>query len=268
LKNNDRILFAHSGGLDSTVTLAKLAPECEKRGIKLIIFTLRSGVKGRVAEKNIEDVLNFLGLKDSHSYFDIADVSQDSPHILEVTGEPMSTIDVYRACYKKRVLPCGKLCNTMFDRAYDLVMKDLGFNQMVTGGDTPKKNSQGVYSLFWEKPSGITIVRGAYAFALSKSINLRFISENSIPWVNPNCGGYDTDCLVPGVFFAEGLNFQADQEIETVVGKYPIILDYLTERVRFGVIDYDEALKIMTHVDIASQESRDELIEIFGRIKL
>lgn len=264
LQNNDRILFAYSGGLDSTVTLAKLAPECKKRGIQLIIFTLLSGVKGSVAEKNISDVLNFFGLKDNHFYVDIVGTLQDSPNVLKVTGRPMSTLDVYRACYKQRVLPCGKLCNTMFDIAYDSVMKDWGFKQMVTGGDTPKKNSQGVYSLLWEKPSGITIVRGAYAFALSKSINLRFISENAIPWVNPNCGGYDTDCLVPGIFFAEGFNFQADQEVETVVNKYTVIAEYLTERVRFGVINYAEALKAIVHVDIASEESREELIKILG----
>lgn len=267
LQKSNRILFAHSGGLDSTVTLAKLAPECKKRGIELIIFTLKHGVKGVIAEKNIEDVLNFLGLKDDHFYLDISNKLQNDPKILAITGQPMKMLEVYKTCRERGILPCGKICNAMFDKSYETIMRLTGFNTLVTGGDTPKKNAKGVYSLFWKKPSGITIVRGAYAFGLSKAINLRFIQENRIPWVNPECGGYDTDCLIPGVFFGEGFDFNPDQKIEDVAKKYPIILDYLTERVRFGVIDYDEALKAITHVDIANIGSYMELMKIFQNTK-
>jgi hypothetical protein len=266
LQNNKEILFAHSGGLDSTVTLAKLAPECEKRNIKLRIFTLKHGVKGEVTERNLENVLAHLSLKAKHFYVDIADTIQDDPKILDLFGKPMTTVGVYKACWERNILPCGKICNTMFDKAYDRLMEQYGFTQMVTGGDTPKKNEQGIYSLFWKKPSGITIVRGAYAFASSKAINTRFIKENGIPWVNPECGGYDTDCLVPGVFFALGLGFRANQEISTIAERYPIILDYLTERVRFGIIDYSEAKQAVTNIDIASPASYDELIKIFKSI--
>lgn len=263
LQKNKRILFAHSGGLDSTVTLAKLAPECERRGIDLRIFTLRSGVKGAMTESNIENVINFLNLKQKHSYFDIRDIIQDNPRILVLTGKPVTTLEVYRSCHENNILPCGKICNAMFDQAYDSVMKILNFDTMVTGGDTPKKNLEGVYSLYWKKPSGITIVRGAYAFALSKAINMRFVKENNIPWVNPECGGYDTDCLIPGVFFAEAFDFEARQNPYDVIAKYPIILEYLVERVRFGVIDRTEAINALAHVDIASSDSYYELMKIF-----
>lgn len=262
LQNNKKILFAYSGGLDSTVVLAKLVSECQKRGIELQLFTVNTTVKGMVAEKNIENVLNFLNLKKNHFYIDIANKIQNDPKVLSIIGKPMTTLDVYKICREKGILPCGKICNTMIDGAYDSIMKNLGFSQMATGGDTPKKNSKGVYSLFWTKPSGVTIIRGAYAFALSKSINSNYIKEHEIPWVHPRCGGYDTDCLVPGVFFAEGLNFQPDQKMEDVVAKYPIILDYLSERVRFGVIDYDEALKMIIHVNISSKQSYEELVRI------
>jgi hypothetical protein len=248
--------------LDSTVVLAKLAQECQKMSIELQLFTVNTGVKGRIAEENIENVLNFLNLKANHFYIDITDQIQDDQKILKITGNPVTTLDVYRICREKGILPCGKICNTMIDGAYASVMKDLGFTTVVTGGDTPKKNSKGVYSLFWTKPSGVTIVRGAYAFSLSKSANSDYIRDHKIPWVYSGCGGYDTDCLVPGVFFAEGLNFQPNQEMEFVIAKYPIILDYLTERVRFGVIDYAEALKMITNVDISSQQSYEELAEI------
>lgn len=266
LQKNKRVLFAHSGGLDSTVTLAKLAPECERRGIDLQIFTLSSGVKGVMTESNIVNVIDFLNLKHRHSYIDIRDLVQDNSKILAFTGKPMTTFNVYRSCYENNVLPCGKICNAMFDQSYEAVMRNLNFETMVTGGDTPKKNSDGIYSLHWKKPSGITIVRGAYAFGLSKAINVKFIKENIIPWVNPECGGYDTDCLIPGVFFAEAFKFEARQAPLDVIAKYPIILEYLVERVRFGVIDRTEAIKALAYVDIASSDSYRELMNIFRQI--
>lgn len=262
LRENKKILFAYSGGLDSTAVLAKLARECQKKSIELQLFTVNTGVKGRIAEKNIENVLNFLNLREDHRYIDVADKIQDDQKILKITGNPATTLNVYRICGEKGILPCGEICNTMIDGTYASVMKDLGFTTLVTGGDTPKKNSKGAYSLFWTKPSGIIIVRGAYAFGLSKSANSDYIRDHKIPWVYSGCGGFDTDCLVPGVFFAEGLNFQPNQEMEFVIAKYSIILDYLAERVRFGVIDYAEALKMITNVDISNEQSYKELVEI------
>lgn len=268
LESSKTILFAYSGGLDSTVVLVMLLKECQKRKIKLLSFTVKTTVKGSIAEQNIENVLGFLNLKKNHFYIDITNKIQDDPKILSLVEKPMTTLEVYKKCREKNILPCGKICNAMMDHAYDSVMKDLGFNKMVTGGDTPKKNSNGVYSLFWEKPSGITIIRGGYAFALSKSFNSDYIKNNKIPWIHPKCGGYDTDCLVPGVFFAEGLNHQSKQKPEDIIKKYPIILDYLSERARFGIISYTEALKMLTNVDISSKQSYEELIGIFETANL
>ncbi len=266
LNANHRILFAYSGGLDSTVVLAKLNDECQRRGIDLRLFTVNTEVKGRVAMQNVDAVLRHLGLNAQHFYIDISQQIQHSPKIMELTGKPMTTVDVYRYCLTQGILPCGKTCNIMIDQAYDQAMATLNFQVLVTGGDTPKKNSLGVYSLFWKKPSGITIVRGGYGLALTKELNAKFISEHGIPWIHPQCGGYDTDCLVPGVFFSDRLNGQPEQEAKMTVTQFPIILDYLAERVRFGVINRDQGLQLLTRVDIASSESHRELMDILNRI--
>ena len=260
LNTQSKILFAYSGGLDSTVVLIKLVEECKKRNIELTTFTIETGLKGKTTAMNISNVLKYLQLDQSHITLDIARTIQEHSKVLAITKEPMTTLDVYRVCHKKGILPCGKVCNTMIDHAYEQLMMDCGVSELVTGGDTPKKNLSGIYSLSWSKPSGITIVRGGYGFGLSKHLNASFISDNNIPWIHPKCGGYDTDCLVPGVFFSDRLDHKAEQTAEFVIDTYPIILGYLSERVRFGVIDRDDGLRMLTCVDIASDETYQEFI--------
>lgn len=268
LRSSKRILFAYSGGMDSTVVLSKLLVECSRKDIDLQLFTIDTGVKGKIAMQNVKNVVRHFGLEEKHFFVDGVNQIQDNPKILSITEQSLTTLDVYRKCLEKSILPCGKICNTMIDQSYDRVMKDTGFEVMVTGGDTPKMNDERVYSLFWKKPSGITIVRGGYAFGLSKKINANYIKEREIPWINPGCGGYDTDCLVPGVFFSNGFNHQPQQEPEAVIRKYPIIIDYLAERVRFGVIDRNEGLRMLINVDISSPQSYHELMGIFGQTGL
>ncbi|MBU4431218.1 hypothetical protein KKB16_03895, partial [Patescibacteria group bacterium] len=267
LSNNSKIVYAYSGGLDSTVVLVRLADECRRRGIDLKLFTIETGVKGRVTAENIRSVVSFLHLEQNHRLIDIADQLQTSSTVLGVTGEPVSTLEVYAKCRQEGTLPCGKICNSIMDAKYKEIMRDEGVTVLVTGGDTPKRNSDGRYSLYWEKPSGIIIFRGGYAFALTKRGNKNFILENEVPWIDPNCGGYDTDCLVPGVFFADAFDHQASQDPEAVIERYPIILEYLAERARFGVIDREDALMMLGQVEIASPETYQELATIFGNMK-
>ncbi|MFH0952592.1 MAG: hypothetical protein V1838_05470 [Patescibacteria group bacterium] len=262
LNSQQRILFAYSGGLDSTVVLAKLIVECQRRKIELITFTIETGMKGKVAGENIANVLDHFHLQKNHLTVNITNVLQNDHKIVSAVGSPMTTFDVYKVCREKSILPCGKICNAMVDSVYEDVMQEYGVCELVTGGDTPKKNSVGVYSLLWNKPSGITIVRGGFAFGMTKLSNAKFIADNSIPWTHPHCGGYDTDCLVPGVFFAEQLDHQAEQKAENVIKRFPIILEYLSERVRFGVIDRDEGLRMLSRVDIASKDTYQEFIDI------
>ncbi|NCQ12962.1 hypothetical protein COT93_03260 [Candidatus Falkowbacteria bacterium CG10_big_fil_rev_8_21_14_0_10_37_18] len=262
LQANKRILFAYSGGLDSTVVLSKLSPICRKRGIELLTFTINTSVKGQVAKNNIKNVLSYLGILENHFYRDIDGTVHNHPKIIDLVDKPATTLEIYRKCREKNILPCGPICNAMMDGIYREIMAELDFDTLVTGGDTPKKNTLQKYSLYWKKSSGITIFRGGYAFGLSKDINRRYVVDNNIPWIDPRCGGYDTDCLIPGVFFSDGLDNNAQQDLETVIEKYPIILEYLSERVRFGVIDRNEAIERLTKVDIADQSCYLELLTI------
>ncbi|MFA7714981.1 MAG: hypothetical protein WCX77_02640, partial [Candidatus Paceibacterota bacterium] len=211
----------------------------QKRGIKLESFTIKTGVKGDTTRQNIEKVINHFKI-DNHFFVDISQKKQNNPKVLAVTGKPTATMAVYKKCKEANVLPCGKICNSMIDATYSDVMEERGYTELFTGGDTPKIREDGKYSLSWKKPSGITIIRGGYAFNTNKEKNRQFIEKNNIPWTNPDCGGYDTDCLIPGVFFYNALGGERNISIKDSIQKFPIILEYLAERVRFGIIERED----------------------------
>jgi len=256
LNSRKRILFAYSGGLDSTAVLYILKNECQKRNIELITFTINHGFKGSRSLENINSVIRFLGI--DHFWVDIGST------FVESSG--LSVLETYKQCFEKKILPCGKICNGILDKEYERIMSELDFTELFTGGDTPKKNEEGNYSIFWKKKSGILIVRGGYAFDLNKELNQKLIIDNEIPWVNPLCGGYDTDCLLPGAFFRETLNGRDKINLERLAKMFPIIFDYLSERVRFGTIDYDQAIKMLEKIDIGSKKSYKEIQTIFKNI--
>jgi len=267
LNNHNKLLYAYSGGLDSTVVLTLLVKKCREKGINLDIFTIDTGVKGKITDFNIRAIIKYLGLENQHFFVNIANEIQNNPKIVSIAGKSISTLKFYSLCLQKNILPCGRLCNAIIDAVYERIMKEKRYTELITGGDTPKKTNGGGYSIFWKKPSGIKIIRGGYAFNLSKKKNTQYLKENKIPWVNCQCGGYDTDCLIPGVFFARGLGGQSKVTLERVVDKYPIIINYLTERVRFGIIERREALKMLTNIDIASLKTYIELESIFSEAK-
>lgn len=261
LDRNKQILFAFSGGLDSTVVLSLLMEKCREYDRELVAFTVQNGVKGRIAEQNIANIIKHLGLK-RHFWADIRQKVQTSPRITEVTGQSLTTIEVFRYCRQNNILPCGKICNAMMDSEYSVIMNELGFSELVTGGDTPKKNENGRYSIMWKKASGISIVRGGCALGLNKKNNARFVRDKCLPWVHPHCGGYDTDCLIPGVFFAEATDGAAKIPLSETIRRFPIILEYLSERVRFGIIKRPEAIRLLTRIDITSLPNYMELERI------
>ncbi len=256
---NNRILFAYSGGLDSTAVLFKLFSECLFRRIKLDLFTVDTGFKGLRAKDNVNRVVDFLGLKDNHFWVDWSKRTNSDQRILDSFSSPQKTFNIYKSCWEKGILPCGKICNSIMEGAYKEVMESLGYDVLFTGGDTPKIDNKGKYSIFWVDGSILT-VRGGYAFNLSKNKNDQIIKKNKIPWINPCCGGYDTDCLVPGSFFSREFNHIAKVDVETLYRKHPIIFYYLTERTRFGIIDRTTAIKMMSDVDICDSYSYLELL--------
>lgn len=261
LFENKRILFAYSGGLDSTAVLFKLANKCSLIGVDLKLFTVNTGFKGIRTIENINKVISFLGLSSNHFWIDWSNKLNDDPRIIEMFVSPQKTFDIYKICWKNGILPCGKICNSIMESAYKEVMKSLDYDVLFTGGDTPKINNDGKYSIFWIDGSIMT-VRGGYAFNLSKIKNEQLIKANNIPWVNPGCGGYDTDCLIPGSFFSEKFNHSPETDIESLYRNYPIIFYYLTERTRFGIIKREDSINMMKRVDISDSGSYIELSQL------
>jgi len=258
LSARKKVLFGFSGGLDSVIVLCFLKEECQKRDIDLEIFSILTGVKGRVAIENINKVIDYLELRDNLVFVDIREKVHDSDLILDIFAEPKKTIDLFLDCYRKMILPCGELCNSIMDAEYKRIMVEFGHDVLITGGDTPKKNENGQYSILWNKKSGISILRGAYAFGLGKNINRQYIVDNNIPWLDFKWGGYDTNCLIPGAFFRKKVCGKPDIGLVNTIKMFPIILDYLSERVRFGVIDREDALGQLKKIDIACDAAFSE----------
>ena len=261
LANHDRVIFAYSGGLDSTVVLTRLVQECRRRDIQLDTFTIDTGLKGSVALSNISSVVKWLGV--DHQMIDIRTEAQSHPEVIELLGTALPINSVYFRCYELGVLPCGKLCNSMIDVVYQRVLSQNGYTELLTGGDTPKKGSDGKYSIHWQKPSGIRIVRTGAAFGIRKSLVAAAVRSDQIPWKHPLCGGYDTDCLVPGVIFADLFEGRPQTSYRRILDKAPIILDYLCERIRFRVFSRKEGQGMLNRADIASLSTYVEFSHLY-----
>ena len=252
LDSRERAVFAYSGGLDSTAALHLMNNECRGRGIELICFTIDHGFKGKRTKSNIANVLEYENLQDNHIWIDISQ---------EMRAEGAKVEDFFLKCVEESDLPCGKRCNSVIDGTYGEILNRYGETVLVTGGDTPKwRPDLKRYSILWQLPD-ITILRGAATFKLSKEKNSQLIKDHKIPWKDVGCGGYDTDCLIPGTIFrnltqGKTYNFQKTME------EFPIILEYLSERVRWGIIDRDLAIKQMSEIDIADDQSLEEIKEI------
>jgi predicted PP-loop superfamily ATPase len=253
------ILFAYSGGLDSTIVLFLLNEKCRQLKRRLVTFTVETGVKGIQTQKNIENVLDYLGLRRNHLTVDVSNRRQN----IASFGE-LSTFAVYKSCFESNQLACGKICNSMLDHIYLEIMEQVGTDMLMTGGDTPKKNLVNKYSVFWKKSSGITIVRGGFAFGLNKFKNRKFVQENRIPWQNPGCGGYDTDCLFPGAYFRKQIGGEDSLPLDRIIKEFPIILEYLAERTRFEIYSRAEAMKLLSRVDIANDSCFEEFQQLIS----
>jgi len=262
LRDHSRVVFAYSGGLDSTVVLLMLAEECSDRNIHLDTFTIDTGVKGSVAITNVNSVIKWLGIGANHRMIESGNDIQDQLVVQECVGEPMSMVQVYLQCFQLGIIPCGKVCNTMVDDVYKRVLVEMEYKELITGGDTPKKDIDGEYSIFWQKQSGITVIRGGAAYGISKRAVSRIVEEKQIPWVHPCCGGYDTDCLVPGAILSDMFRESPQTNYTEIATCVPLIIDYISERLRFGVFSREEARCLFNAIDIASSSSYNELVGI------
>jgi len=249
LEKRKKIVFAYSGGLDSTVVLNLLNKECRNRNIDLALFTIDHGFKGEITMANIESIIRFEGLESQHRLIDITN---------EANADGHRNFDIYANCYRGGVLPCGKTCNRIIDSAYRKILDKEQDNILITGGDTPKFNkSLNRFSIFWEKPEFI-VLRGGVAFGLGKTKNREYVKKNNIPWIDPGCGGYDTDCLLPGAIL-KNMTAGKFHNFETVVKDTPVVLEYFSERVRWGIIGREEAISRMNKLEVSDDFSYAEI---------
>lgn len=249
LTDRTKILFAYSGGLDSTVVLDKLNKECKKKGIELLCFTIDHGFKGVKALDNIKRVIDFEKL--NHQMIDI---TQEEVNFMRV-------FDFYSDLFRRSVIPCGKDCNEVIDFYYKKILDSLGESVLVTGGDTPKFSPNLIrYSIFWKK-SKFTVLRGGIALGLDKRTNRTYILEKDIPWKDPGYGGYDTDCLLPGAILKK-LSGSKTLSTDQLTIRLPIILDFFSERVRWGIINKEDALNEMKSLEISDVSSYEEIIKL------
>ena len=248
-RTNKEVLYAYSGGQDSTAVLFLLKQMCDKYNIKLNLFTIENGFKGIRTWNNIYKVIDFLQLNDKWKIYDIRNKIVTDEYIVNLFGKDVTVEQVYALCYFYNILPCGKVCNAMMDEQYKLILDEYNEKYLITGGDTPKIKDN-MYSIYWDKKSGIKVVRGGAGFRINKQKGLQIITENNIPWINPGYGGYDTDCLVPGSIFASICESNSKTTIEDIAKNYNVVLEYFKERVRMGFIDRDVALESLSNLDI------------------
>jgi predicted PP-loop superfamily ATPase len=255
LESRRKVVFAYSGGLDSTVVLNLLNAECRSRGIDLFLFTIDHGFKGEVTKANIDSVIRFEGLEAQHRWVDVTK---------EMHPEGGNNFDFYANLYKQGILPCGLRCNRVINSTYRKILDSEKENVLITGGDTPKPNQKlGRFSIFWEKPE-LTVLRGAAAFGLGKTKNRNYVQQHNIPWVDPGCGGYDTDCLLPGALLRQ-ITDKTPFDFETVIRETPVVLEYFSERVRWGVIGREEAISRMTNLEVSDDASYKEINALVSR---
>lgn len=243
------VLYAYSGGQDSTAVLFLLKQICDEYKVKLNVFTIENGFKGKRTWMNIYNVIDFLGLRDNWKIYDIRNDIVTDEHIVNKFGENFTVEQIYALCFFENILPCGKVCNVMMDNQYKKVLNEFNEEYLITGGDTPKITNK-KYSIFWKKQSGINIIRGGASFRINKQKGIDVITDNNIPWTNPGYGGYDTDCLVPGSILASVAHGNSVTTIEEIDDKFHVVLEYFKERVRMGIIDRSEAIKSLSSLDI------------------
>lgn len=260
IRKSDQLFFAFSGGKDSVVALCKLyyliqSMECN---CQLRVFTIDNGVKGSRTWQNIYNVINYLGLIKSHEVINIADCYTNVLNTILGIEKIMKVKEIYCYCLEHGILPCGQVCNSILNPVYEQIIQKNKLSYIVTGGDTPKF-SDGRYSIFWKKNPNLTIVRGGVIFKGSKLKNTEYIEKHRIPWVEPHCGGYDTDCLVPGYYFKEISDSLGDLEISKIS---PVVNLYVSERVRMGIIPLQQGQQLLKKYDLPDRESFLEMDRI------
>ena len=265
IKNHKKVLYAYSGGQDSTAVLYLLKELCDKYNTELKLFTIDNGFKGKRTWNNINCVIKHLNLQDNYSIYDIRNNIVTDSSIVEKFGPGYTVSEIYSLCFMENILPCGKLCNSIMDNKYKEILANEGVDYLITGGDTLKVTDNR-FSIYWKKKNGLNIVRGGAGLRISKNIGKKIIEEHNIPWNNPGYGGYDTDCLLPGSLFASMNDGKDKISPLEMIEKYPVVYEYLKERSRMQIIDREKAINDMHQLDLNDYEGYVEAKNVASKV--
>jgi hypothetical protein len=227
------------------VTLHELHKLTNYYGVKINLFTIDTGYKGIETKNNIDKILEFEGLEKNHIWINITN------------DEKL----VYKKLIENNQLPCGKICNQIINNYYINYLQKANDTILITGGDTPKYNPLlKRYSIFWKKLD-FDVLRGSAAFGLTKEKIKKIKEQEKIPWKNPGCGGYDTDCLIPG-FVLRNIYNDKEVTLEQIKISLPIIIDYFSERIRWNLLTKEEAIKRIINLEVSNDNCYEELTRV------
>ncbi len=215
------VLF-YSGGKDSTASLYLLVKVYK---LKILAFTLDNGLKGNRVLENIFNVTNYLGV-DWYLY----------RHNL---------VKELNDFINKGIYPCGKICNILQDKYYEVITKKFNIDTLITGFEIAPKN-KGII-----KKNGYTLVSFPALLSLGRERTTEICSY--LPW--KELGYFDsesyipgmTDCLAPCIAIEKKYKNLCINFDNIKVGSIEYeLLPYIADRIRFGAADRNKVLKVLT----------------------
>lgn len=222
-------LLAYSGGVDSTAALKILV---ERYGLKILAFTVDNGMKHEPVWRNAMAVTQHLGV----NWLYINDVKRASEVILR--GLRAGDDACCSNCNRGWRFPNYRETMATFDASC-----------VLTGLEIPHGGSIISQNIPW-------LVKMMAAHMMPKNEILDFISD--LPWKDPGIvQGFDSDCLGGGF----GLELYRERHRRHA----PIVISFLSERIRYGLLDRDEELaKLNTPVE---EDHWEYLERRFGPIR-
>ncbi len=261
INNNKKVIIAYSGGADSALLLYKLFRELSINKSKTIIVTLDHGFKTERVKENIYNVIEDLGLYENFEHINISD------KIMRFIDKESKIKCIYLYMITHKRLPCSlKICGYIYDIIFSELSMKYRTNVIITGSMFPVIKGDTLDII--NKRNGLTIVRGMVPFAMPKHMVINELREIGSPWKNPNIGGYDTDCIVPGYLLYMIYRGKRRQNFWNVYVKTPEVIHYVSNYVKFGLLSKEEALKYITNLDLPTSSVFSYMESIVERMRL
>lgn len=199
-------LLAYSGGVDSTAALKLLV---RKYNVKVLAFTIDNGMKHDPVWQNCLAVTRHLGV--------------DWLYVNDVQRAAGVIVEGFRDADNASCSNCNK--GWRFPN-YKRLMKEYEASCILTGLEIPHDGMITGRKSTW-------LVKMMAAHMMPKKEVMEYISD--LPWKDPGIvQGFDTDCLGGGF----GLELYRKNH-----GRHaPVVISFLSERIRYGLLDRDEEL--------------------------